>query len=304
MFRFIKDIPRRAGRVREKLKTAYQCMTGPYFRCVPPGHFYSPLPDMEEVERRSQKIFVPAPTRIGGIDLRSEEQKQLLWKFEGYYSSPPFERSFNPKSRFFRPNGAFPYQDAFTLSAMIRHFKPQRLIEIGCGFSSCVILDTCEAISPETKLTFIEPYPELLLSRIRPSDTSRFELKKELIQDVDLKIFAELGEGDILFVDTSHVSKIGSDVNRIVFEIMPVLQKGVVVHFHDIFYPFEYAKKRLLEGVFWNEAYLLHAFLMFNQGFEILMFNDYLNHWIPEQLSAKFPLCLQEPGASIWLRRV
>jgi hypothetical protein len=303
MFGLIKRIPYYVQRAPFKLKVGYQCLRAPYFTWVPPGHFYSPLPDMEEVNRRAPTIYGPPPASLEGIDLRSEQQAELLESFAGYYAQPPFERSCNPQTRFFRPNGSFPFQDAFVLYAMMRHLKPRRMIEIGCGHSSCVILDTCEALQLTTELTFIEPYPELLLSRIRAGDSSRFELRKEIIQNAPRDLFARLEAGDILFVDTSHVSKVGSDVNFILFEVLPVLKPGVVVHFHDVFYPFEYPREWLLKGMFWSEAYLLRAFLTFNDRFEIVMFNSYLRHWMPERLKARFPLFLEDPGASLWLRR-
>jgi len=123
---------------------------------------------------------------------------------------------------------------------MIRHLKPARFIEAGCGMSSCVILDTLEAMKLNTRLTLIEPYPEFLLQLIQPGDRGRFELKQQCMQDVPLDLFTSLEDGDILFIDTSHSSKIGSDVNHIFFQVLPLLKKGVYVHFHDIWYPFEY----------------------------------------------------------------
>jgi len=99
------------------------------------------------------------------------------------------------------------------------------------------------------------------------------------------------------------VSKIGSDVNFIFFEILPLLKPGVVVHFHDMFYPFEYPREWLLKGMFWNEAYLLRAFLMFSPRFEILLFNSYLNHSMPDLIRSRFPLSWEDPGTSLWLQR-
>ncbi len=189
---------------------------------------------MDEVERRAPAIYAPPPRGLPGIDLRSEAQGQLLTEFRECYKCPPFERSYNPQSRYYRPNGSFPFQDAFLLYAMIRHLRPAQLVEVGCGLSSCVILDTCEALGLSTQLTFIEPYPEFLLSRLRPGDRSRFTLKSACVQDVPPEFFAALNPNDILFIDTSHVSKVGSDVNCIFFEILPRLKPQVIVHFHDI----------------------------------------------------------------------
>lgn len=297
------NIPSCIRQVPAKLKLAYRCIRSPYFRWVAPGHFYSPLPDMDEVERRTDYIYPQATPELPGLDLRQAQQEQLLAEFERHYPDRPFERSQNPNSRYYRPNGSFPFQDAFTLYAMIRHLKPARFIEVGCGNSSSVILDSCEALKLDTQLTFIEPYPELLLKLIRPGDRTRFELRRQFIQDVPLECFASLEAGDVLFIDTSHASKVGSDVNHIFFRILPLLKKGVYLHFHDIWYPFEYPKDWLYRGMFWNEAYLLRAFLMFNPAFEIVLFNNFVLRCLPERVKSAFPLFLEEPGASIWLRR-
>ena len=303
MFATLKKLPSWLLRVPAKLDLCYRVLRAPYFKWVLPGHFYSPLPDMADVAKRSPTLFAPPPGALPAIDLRAEPQARLLEKFETYYPSLPFERTHNPQARFVRPNGSFPFQDAFALHAMIRHFAPARIIEVGCGFSSCVILDTCEALNLNTRLTFIEPYPETLLAHVRPEDRRRFDLRPEIIQNTPRDLFATLEAGDILFIDTSHVSKIGSDVNCIFFELLPRLNSGVVVHFHDIFYPFEYPREWLSKGMFWNEAYLLRAFLMFNPGFEILLFNSFLNHSRPDYIRSRFPLSWADPGASLWLQR-
>jgi hypothetical protein len=303
MLHKLKHVPSYIRRTPEKLKLAYWCLTEPYFKWVPPGHYYSPLPDMKEVAGRADKIFGPPPDSIPGIDLRPEQQKELLSSFKRFRADAPFERKVNARARFSYPNGSFPYQDAFVLSGMIRWLAPGRIIEVGCGASSCVILDTCEAFVPGAKICFIEPYPELLKELARPGDLQSAELRQNYIQDVPLELFAGLREKDILFIDTSHVSKVGSDVNHIFFQIFPVLQPGVVVHVHDIWYPFEYPRDWFGKGMFWNEAYLMRAFLMNNPRFEILLFNSYLHHVLKEQITVDFPGFADQWGASLWLRR-
>jgi hypothetical protein len=300
LLKFLSYFPKVPG----KLILAYHCIRSPFFRWVGPGHYYSPFPDMAEVGRRINYIYPPTHFDLAGIDLRAEEQKQLLLKFLPYYASPFIERHHNPSSRYFRPNGSFPFQDAFTLYAMLQCFKPKRLVEVGCGMSSCVILDSCEKLQLGTTLTFIDPHPDFMLQLIRPTDHTRFELRSQCIQDVPLEVFTQLDAGDILFIDTSHSSKIGSDVNHIFFRILPFLKKGVFVHFHDIWYPFEYPIDCLHRGMFWNEAYLLRAFLMFNQSFQIVLFNNFINQFMTDGIRASFPLFLDEPGGSIWLQRV
>ncbi|HKW95839.1 MAG TPA: class I SAM-dependent methyltransferase, partial [Methylomirabilota bacterium] len=116
--------------------------------------------------------------------------------------------------------------------------------------------------------------------------------------------FRELDESDILFIDSTHVVKLGSDVNYIFREILPSLRVGVYVHFHDVFYPFEYPAAWHREGRAWTEAYLLRSFLTFNSAYEIVLYNTFLEHFHREEFARHMPLCLENEGGSIWLRRV
>jgi len=136
---------------------------------------------------------------------------------------------------------------------MIRHLSPKRFIEVGSGYSSCVVLDINELFfDNRISLTFIEPHTELLFSLIKESDKETSKIIPTDLQDVGLEVLSELCPEDILFIDSTHVSKIGSDVNHIFFEILPRLARGVYIHFHDVFYPFEYPKEWIYEGRAWN----------------------------------------------------
>jgi len=118
-------------------------------------------------------------------------------------------------------------------------------------------------------------------------------------------VFEQLDENDIFFLDSSHVSKTGSDVNYLIFEILPALKPGVLVHIHDILYPFEYPEEWVLkERRSWNESYLLRAFLQYNSAFEIVYWNNFVWHRMHEELGGLMPLCLENEGGSIWLRRM
>ena len=189
---------------------------------------------------------------------------------------------------------------------MIRHFKPKQIIEIGSGFSSMVMLDTNELFfENQIKCTFIEPYPKRLYSLMKSSDKSLYTIIESDIQNISLDVFEKLESGDILFIDSTHVSKTGSDVNYILFEILPVLKTGVLIHFHDVFYPFEYPKKWVFNGVNWNENFLLRAFLMYNQQFEIILFTRYLVD-LHSSVFNNMPLCLQSTSSSsssFWIRK-
>jgi hypothetical protein len=271
---------------------------------VPPGHYYSPIAPLEEIRKDEAKIFGEPSRSIPGIDLREEEQLRLLESLTVYYGDMPFRDEKQEGLRYHFKNDSYEHSDAILLHSMIRHLKPRRMIEVGSGFSSCVTLDTNDLfLGGSVDLTFIEPYPHLLRSLVKESERSKIKVIESRLQDVDLGIFEALQANDILFIDSTHVSRVHSDVNRIFFEILPRLAPGVHVHFHDIFYPFEYPKEWIMEGRAWNEAYLLRAFLQYNQDFRVVLMNTFMEHFHEPFFREKMPLCLKNTGASLWLRR-
>jgi hypothetical protein len=153
------------------------------------------------------------------------------------------------------------------------------------------------------EMTFIDPNPELLLCLIHKEDKKNNVIVSRRVQDLDLGMFDALQADDILFIDSTHVSKVYSDVNRLFFEILPRLKKGVYVHLHDIFYPFEYPKEWVYEGRAWTEAYLLRAFLQYNNCFRIVLMNTFLEQFHRKFFEQSMPLCLKNPGGSIWIRK-
>ncbi len=267
-----------------------------------PDHFYSPLSCLKDIETHQADIFSEPPAILPGIDLYLEAQKSLLKHFKSFYQEQPFPEQKTDGQRYFLSNPNFSYSDGIFLYCMMRYLKPSRMIEVGSGYSSCAILDVNALFfNNSIECKFIEPYPDLFLSLISEQDKKGLNLINTPLQKVDESLFRILKENDILFIDSSHVSKIGSDVNHIFFKILPLLQKGVMVHFHDICYPFEYPKSWVLEGRAWNEAYLMRAFLEYNNEFSIDLFNSYLscfNH-IPKEMA----LCIKGPGSGLWLRK-
>jgi hypothetical protein len=271
---------------------------------VPPGHFYSPIPALDDLTRDHERLFGPPPQSLPGIALHEDRQLQLLGEFRRYYADLPFPETQSPGHRYFYDNRYYSYSDAITLYCMIRHLEPERIIEIGSGHSSCVTLDTNDRFfRGRIKCTFIEPYPDRLLSLLQPDDRSRIDLLRQRLQDVPLDRFRELQARDILFIDSTHVSKIGSDVNFIVTEVLPSLNRGVYIHFHDVFYPFEYPADWAYAGRGWTEAYLLRAFLAFNDSFEVVFFNTFLERFHRAEFERHMPLCLRNEGGSLWIRR-
>ena len=277
----------------------------------PPGHFYSPIPNLADVERRRHVVF-SRPSELAGIDLRPDDQLALLERIAPFYSEQPFGESPGAGLRYGFENPAFGYCDALVWHCMLRHLKPRRVIEVGSGYSSCVLLDTNATFFDwGISCTFIEPYPDLLYSLMHAGDRQRVDVVVSNLQNVPLDRFLELEAGDVLFIDSSHVTKTDSDVNYAFFEILPRLAPGVVVHVHDILYPFEYPAEWVFQGRAWNEAYLLRAFLLFNARFEITLWNSWLEHARRSELGAVMPLALRVPrqsmigssAQSIWLRR-
>jgi hypothetical protein len=275
----------------------------PTIKFAPPGHFYSPLPDIDDVSNVYQNI--DKSRSLIGIEIKDEEQIELLKQFQKYVSIIPFGDGFkkNETRYFFNGDEWYSYGDAIILFCMINHFKPKRLIEVGSGYSSLVSLDTCELSNLNTKITFIEPFPDLLLSLLPDRDNPEKFLLRKGIQKVNLSLFDELNSGDVLFVDSSHVVKFASDVLFILTEVLPRLKSGVIIHFHDIFWPFEYPLDWLERGYAWNEVYFLKVILMNNNNYEILYFNDYMGQMHNDLVKQYMPLALKNHGCGIWLKK-
>lgn len=275
-------------------------------RCgfAPPGHFYSPVPDWERIRADAARIFVEPPEHLAGLALKAGAQRELLERFLPYYHELCFSAQPQDGLRYHYDNPAYSWSDGILLHCMLRHLEPKRVIEVGSGYSSCMTLDTNELFFDDAiETTFIEPYPELLESLLKPGDERRIRLIPKRVQDVDLEIFDSLQANDILFVDSTHVCKIDSDVNRILFEILPRLASGVYIHFHDIFHPFEYPREWVFEGRAWNEAYLLRAFLQHNDAYRVVLMNTYMEHFHRAFFEEHMPLCLKNPGGSLWLKK-
>ncbi len=272
--------------------------------CFPPGHYYSPIVSVEDLKKREAEIWNNKDQeKIIGINLNTTEQLQLVKCLAEYYDEMPFSNVRN-KNRFYFDNDFYEYTDGIILYSMMRHFKPAQIIEIGSGFSSALMLDTNQLFfNNNINITFIEPYTERLYSLITTNDKKSTTIIERDVQNVPLKTFEKLNQGDILFVDSTHVAKTGSDVNYILFEILPRLNKGVLIHFHDIFYPFEYPKEWVFQGRNWNENYFLKSFLMYNNEFQIKLFGDYL-HKFHSDVFNNMSDCMKNSGGNLWLEKL
>jgi predicted O-methyltransferase YrrM len=268
----------------------------------PPGHFYSPLLDIENLGPDSPGLPHDGAEYWEHVDLRREEQRayfvDLLERFP-----PDFPRERTAPRRYFSVNTWFPPADAFTLAGVIQREQPKRIIEIGSGFSSAVMLDTL-AGTRECVLTFIEPNPGRLYSLLTDDDRGRATILVKGVQDVPLETFEQLEAHDLLFIDSSHVAKVGSDVTYLLLRVLPRLRPGVLVHFHDVVYPYSYPALWLREGRAWNESLFLRAFLIGNAQFRVVAFNAFAAQAFPEVFRERFAVFLRSSGSSIWLRKM
>jgi len=268
----------------------------------PPGHFHSPIPDAQELAERREELWPAQPRATPGIDWRPTAQRELCRVFAEQQRLVFPSGETGDRQEYFTENGAFPALDAWVLEAMLRHLRPARVIEIGSGFSSLVTARVNrELLSPPAHFICIEPYPADFLLAGVPGIS---EVRVERVQMTPLEIFMTLDNSDVLFIDSSHVVKTGSDVVWLFEEILPRLSAGVAVHLHDIFLPGDYPPEWVLDGVNWNEGYLLHAFLAFNHVFDVLFGVNWMKHYGNDELLEAFPGARQAwAGGSFWMRR-
>lgn len=256
---------------------------------VVPDHYYYPIPSTRDLddalfERKSECV---------GLDWNVATQTHYL---NNVFPQFALEKEF-------KKNPGLSLVDAAILHSMIRHRKPQKMIEIGSGHSTQIAANAClmnEEEGAPCELIVIDPYPRLRLEDRFPGLT---ELRKQKVQSISVKEFEDC---DLLFVDSSHVVMIGSDVNYVQLEIMPRVKRGCLIHFHDILLPGEYWKDWVREHhLFWSEQYLLWAFLLFNDTFEIIWASRYMHLRDSGSIKAVFPYFEPEQHhiTSFWIRR-
>jgi hypothetical protein len=269
----------------------------------PAGHYHSPIPDHDDIQRDLAHRGVRQGEPLG-IELNEEAQFNLLQDYLVFYRDLSFPEEKSPDHRYYYNQSWFCYADAIFLYCFLRKNKPRKVVEIGSGFSSAVILDTIETCSLQvTEITFIEPNPDRLISILRQHDKDRVRILNAQVQEVPCEIMTSLASGDLLFIDSSHVVKCGSDVKCLIFHILPQLPSGVFVHFHDVFYPFEYPAELITQGVYWNEAYFLRAFLSYNRRWSIYFFNAFVAGLFRQFIEENMPLCLKNPDGSLYIQR-
>ncbi len=271
----------------------------------PSGHRLSPIPDLVDVRLRHSELFDDPPSALPGIDLETEAQLALLPQLAAFMPEMPFTDRAQPDLRYKLENRFFSHGDALVLYGMLRLHRPHRYVEIGSGWSSALVLDVRDRFfDGDLHCIFVDPNPKRLDSLLRPEDGDSTRIYRQPLEEVWREVVAEVGPGDFLFIDSTHVGKIGSDVLIELHEMVPRLPAGVHVHFHDIFFPFEYPPSWVYDGRYWNEAYLLRSLLTDNRRLKITWWNSYMATFHAQAVSGLLPGWDRNNGGSIWLRTV
>ncbi len=274
-----------------------------------PVHFYSAIPDIEDLKKR--KIW-DRKNELLGLDFNEAGQLALLKELGQEYGQEcrwPSEETGDVK-QFFTHNPSFSFGCAASTHSMIRHYRPKHVIEIGSGMSSRVIANAMAMNTHDGNAgtyTIVDPFPR---AEIVDGRVAHDRLVKERVELVNFTLFENLSKGDILFIDSSHSLKIGSDVYALYLEILPRIAPGVVIHIHDIQLPYEYPKAYATSETFrqfWTEQYLLQAFLAFNDSFRVLLGLQYLIRDHKKAFASAFPnYDAEDPtiSGSFWMQKI
>jgi predicted O-methyltransferase YrrM len=281
------------GRAKDTLKSLFFRMyrLSSRFGLAPvPLHYYGAEPNVIELERTKEVWSVPLSLRGINVDLDAQMStlRETCLPYQGEYAGNgtyrgAVEEGFGP---------GYGYIEAQALHGVVRHFRPRKVVEVGSGVSTRCVHAALQRNALDgaagTSLTCVEPFPSRRLIELAGADPS-IVLIREPVQRVPLSLFDELDEGDLVFVDSSHVVKAGSDVVHMVLEVLPLLKEGVIVHFHDLYLPFEYQRDVLRTFLHANETALVVAFLSFNERFRILFSLSLLHYERGQELETVVP---------------
>lgn len=273
---------------------------------VLPVSYNTPVPDTSLLHPTDPIFSKMHP--MTGIDQNIKGQlkvvKEVVKQYQEEYASAGGDQFGFDESKM-RSYAPF---NALVLYSFVRHFKPKKMIEVGSGMSTRISASALARNAAERKggeFIAIEPYPSRDLKLGIDGLSSLIEKR---VQDVPLEVFTSLRKNDILFIDSTHTVKIGGDVNYLFLEVLPHLSPGVIVHVHDIFLPYEYPPHHFAArkiGQFWQEQYLLHAFLMFNDQFKIVLNSSFLHKQQLALLKREFPWYHQNRWpSSFWMTRI
>ena len=289
---------------------------------VLPAHYYSPIPHMGELAPKlnalltlDQAGLIP---ELPGVDLRPDAAKQTIARcaarYTGEFAALPREvTQIKWAHEYYLNNPGYGAMDGAALHCMLRDRKPKRLIEIGMGYSTMLSVHSLALNARESgsgcKLTSIEPYPKhgfqkAILRGLADAQGS-LVVVNQMAQDVPLETYLQLEAGDVLFIDCSHIVRLGSDTMFLFTQVLPRLARGVLVHVHDVFLPYEYPGDWIKHHRFWNEQYFLHMFLAHNSAFRVVMPVALMSKSFPGEFSSLLPPNYPPSiGGGFWIERV
>jgi len=270
---------------------------------VPPGDPRSPIPDLDDVRRRESELFGRPPEELPGLDTLVEDQMTILREMKRWGADPPFPQGADGR-RSTGDDAAWGWADMALLHAFLRKLRPRRVVCAGAGAFVPALLDLNEHVFGRTmSITVVDPEAESLRPLLRKEEEEKVRLLPARVHEVPFDTFTSLAAGDVLCVETSHVSKTGSDLNHLLFRVLPRMKGGVHVHPAGVFWPFEYPSAWVSEGRAWNEAYLWRAFLLHNSAWEIAVFASFLETAHRGAIVKELPQWQRSRAGGLWIRR-
>ena len=295
-----EELRHTVGGQREELAVARETTRRLY---VPPGHPHSPIPDVDEMRRRESELFGKPPEELPGVGTVVEDQLTILREMKRWGVEPALPAEGDGR-RCSADDPGYGRGDVALLHAFLRRLRPRRVVCAGAGPFVPALLDLNEHVLGRTvSITVVDPDAERFRPLLKPEEAEKVRLVPSRVHEVPFDTFTSLAPGDVLCLETSHVSKTGSDLNHLLFRVLPRLKPGVHVHPNGVFWPFEYPGTWVTEGRAWNEAYLWRAFLLHNASWEIAVFASFLESSHRTGLLREVPEWQRTRGGGLWLRR-
>lgn len=267
---------------------------------IVPAYFYSDIPLVDYINHSFEyripgeeiyNSFIFDKDRIAGfLEVLSEYSAEF---------SPSVEKNVDHPDEFYWHNPAFSYSDAMAYYCVVRHFKPDHILEIGSGYST-LVANAALLRNGKGRLTLIEPYPKEFLRNLESVDS----IIESFVQDIPVADLVKLIESsDIWFIDSTHTVKVGSDCLYIYLLVMPRISKDMIIHSHDIHLPYGLPQKQVLEKhIYWTEQYLLYAYMLDNPRIDVLFSSAYAIKALPDFLKSLMRGTYHAGGGSIWYR--
>jgi hypothetical protein len=284
--------------VRNQLKSALHgvFVIGQRFGVdILPRHFYSGIPSVKEL-RDSDGWKMPS-SMIGVAGSELDPQLALLRELCLPLRHRLFQGGIHEHAC--RENGEPGYGvvESDVLFCFIYAKRPKRIIQLGCGVATAVMLLAAKEAGYTPEVVCVDPYPTPYL--IGAAKQGLIKLEAVKAQDIDLQILTDLNAGDLLFIDTTHAVKPNSEVNRLVLEVLPRIPESCFVHVHDIYFPYDYMSTLLTTVFFTSESTLVHAFLIGNSRYSIAMSLSMLHHGRQREMQDVLPAfrpCVMQYG--------